>query len=55
MQKKIIEELKRNNINASIIGEFLENKREHRIMLKDGKIQTLLRPVSDHLWLALKS
>jgi hydrogenase maturation factor len=52
---KIVEELKRNKINASVIGEFLKNKREHRIIRKDGTIQTLPRPVSDHLWLALKS
>ncbi|MDI6690842.1 MAG: AIR synthase family protein [Candidatus Bathyarchaeota archaeon] len=52
---KMVEELKQNKVNASVIGEFLENKREHRIMRKDGKIQTLPRPVSDHLWLALKS
>jgi hydrogenase maturation factor len=53
--EKIVEELKCNKINASVIGEFLQNKHEHRIVLKDGTIQTLPRPVSDHLWLALKS
>jgi hydrogenase maturation factor len=52
---EIAEELKQNKISASIIGEFLENKHEHRIVRKNGTIQTLPRPVSDHLWLALKS
>jgi hydrogenase maturation factor len=52
---KIVEELKQNKINASVIGEFLENKHQHRIVRKDGTIQTLPRPISDHLWLALKS
>jgi hydrogenase maturation factor len=52
---KIVEELKQNHINASVIGEFLKNKHEHTIIRKDGTIQTLPRPVSDHLWLALKS
>jgi hydrogenase maturation factor len=53
--EKIVEKLKQNHINASIIGEFLENNLEHKIIRKDGKIQTLPRPISDHLWLALKS
>ena len=53
--EKIVEELKQNKINASIIGEFLENKHEHKIIRKNGKIQTLPRPVSDHLWRALKN
>ncbi|MGC8896188.1 MAG: AIR synthase family protein [Candidatus Bathyarchaeia archaeon] len=53
--EKIVEELKQNQINASIIGEFLENKHAHKIIRKNGKIQTLPRPVSDHLWRALKN
>jgi hydrogenase maturation factor len=53
--EKIVRELKQNQIDASVVGEFLQNKREHKIIRKDGTIQTLPRPVSDHLWLALKS
>jgi hydrogenase maturation factor len=53
--EKIVRELKQNQIDASVIGEFLQNKREHKIIRKDGTIQTLPRPISDHLWLALKS
>jgi hydrogenase maturation factor len=51
---KIVEALKRNQINASIIGEFLENRRERIIIRKSGKVQALPRPVCDHLWLALE-
>jgi hydrogenase maturation factor len=53
--ERIVRELKQNEIDASVIGEFLQNKREHKIIRKDGTIQTLPRPISDHLWLALKS
>jgi hydrogenase maturation factor len=53
--EKIVRELKQNQIDASVIGEFLQNKREHKIVRKDGIIQTLPRPISDNLWLALKS
>ncbi|MEM3622501.1 MAG: AIR synthase family protein [Candidatus Bathyarchaeia archaeon] len=53
--EKIVEELKQNQINASVIGEFLENKHMHKIIRKNGKIQTLPRPVSDYLWQALKN
>ncbi|MGQ9531078.1 MAG: AIR synthase-related protein, partial [Candidatus Bathycorpusculaceae bacterium] len=50
----IVEELRKNQIHASVIGEFLKNKHVHRIIRKDGTVQTLPRPVSDHLWVALK-
>jgi hydrogenase expression/formation protein HypE len=51
---KIIESLERQQIHASIIGEFSKNLHERVITRKDGKAQALLRPLSDHLWLALK-
>lgn len=50
---KIIEGLKQKQINASIIGEFLESARERIIIRKNGRIQALPRPISDHLWSAL--
>jgi hydrogenase maturation factor len=53
--ERIVKELNQNHIEASVIGEFLENNFEHKIIRKDGKIQTLPRPISDHLWFALKS
>jgi len=51
---KIIEELKQKQIHASMIGEFLEKVRDRIIIRKNGKIQALPRPISDHLWLALR-
>lgn len=50
---KIIERLKQKKIHASIIGEFLESPSDRIIITKSGKIQSLPRPISDHLWSAL--
>ncbi len=50
---KITEKLRQRQINASIIGEFLENPHDRLIITKNGKTQSLPRPPSDHLWLAL--
>lgn len=41
-------------IQASIIGEFTENKQQRVLMRKDGGAKTLSRPLSDHLWIALR-
>jgi hydrogenase maturation factor len=46
----IIRSLLRSGIQASIIGHFLENPKERFMVRKDGKAQTLPRPISDHLW-----
>ncbi|NJE02534.1 AIR synthase-related protein, partial [Thermococcus sp. JdF3] len=45
----IISALKRKGINASVIGEFLEDK-ESRVMVDNGKEKPLERPESDELW-----
>jgi len=50
---KIIDELEQKQIHASIIGDFLRNQRDRIIVRKNGKVQGLPRPASDHLWLAL--
>jgi len=50
---KITEKLRQRQINASIIGKFLENPHDRLIITKNGKTQALPRPLSDHLWLAL--
>ena len=50
---KIIECLRQQHIHASIIGEFTENLHERIMNRKDGNMQALPRPLSDHLWLAL--
>jgi len=51
--EKIINRLHQERISASVIGEFLEDPQVRTIVRKNGKIQTLPRPSSDHLWLAL--
>ncbi len=49
----IIKKLKKEKIEASIIGEFLSNSKA-RVIVHKGKRETrLLRPECDHLWLAL--
>jgi len=52
--KKIIEKLDNIQINASIIGDMLKNSNARIMVKKDGKHRDLPRPVSDHLWLALR-
>lgn len=51
---RIIANLKCQQISATVIGEFLENPKERILIGKNGKIKGLPRPLSDHLWLALK-
>ena len=51
---KIVSNLTREKIQASVIGEFTENV-EHRLLTqKDGAVKALPRPLSDHLWKALR-
>jgi len=50
----IIKALEKNKITAAIIGEFLPSPEKRFIIRKDGNLEDLVRPVSDHLWLALK-
>jgi hydrogenase maturation factor len=50
---KIIRSLKLSHIQASLIGEFLENANERVLVSKNGETRTLPRPTSDHLWTAL--
>ena len=50
----IVRALKRERIQASVIGEFTQNM-EYRVLIqKDGEVKALPRPLSDHLWTALK-
>jgi hydrogenase maturation factor len=49
----IINELKRENIAACIIGEFVGDTQIRKILTKDNKYRDLPRPTSDHLWRAL--
>jgi hydrogenase maturation factor len=51
--QKIIDRLKKEQIQASIIGNFLKNPKNRTLIRKDGKSEDLPRFVSDHLWIAL--
>jgi hydrogenase maturation factor len=50
----IVSSLKRERIQASVIGEFTENAEQRVLMQKDGASKALPRPLSDHLWTALR-
>jgi hydrogenase maturation factor len=52
--EKIIKNLAQQQIEASVIGEFLEGVSQRLLIRKDGKTQALPRPLSDHLWTALR-
>ncbi len=49
----IIKNLKCENIQAAIVGQFTENPCERTIVNKNGRTRTLPRPNADHLWTAL--
>ena len=51
--REIIWNLEQQQIQASIIGEFLENTNQRFLICKEGGIQVLPRPLSDNLWIAL--
>ncbi len=50
---KIVEELRANNIEAFVIGEFLKPQNKRLFVRKNGSETVLPRPKSDHLWVAL--
>jgi hydrogenase expression/formation protein HypE len=50
---EIIENLRKEKIYAAEIGEFGSNFHKRLLIRKDGSVQDLPRPVSDHLWAAL--
>ncbi|MEM3565655.1 MAG: AIR synthase family protein [Candidatus Bathyarchaeia archaeon] len=49
----VIEKLKMEKIEASVIGEFLSNPRKRLMVHRDNRLTSLPRPECDHLWLAL--
>jgi hydrogenase maturation factor len=51
---EIVQLLEQEHVPASIIGEFLENPSNRRMVTREGKDRKLAKPVSDHLWLALE-
>jgi hydrogenase expression/formation protein HypE len=52
---RVVKVLEKNQIAAAIIGEFLSSPEERFIVRKEGGSEKLVRPVSDHLWLALEN
>jgi len=49
----IMKKLEQNSIKASIIGDAVEPTAGRVIVSKTGKQKNLVRPVTDHLWVAL--
>lgn len=52
--EKIVDVLKENGIDASVIGVILKNSQERVLIHRNGFRTKFMRPMCDHLWLALK-
>jgi len=52
--REIIENLEKQRIYATEIGEFESNINERLFVERDGGVRDLPRPLADHLWLALE-
>ena len=52
--EEIIGMLKENGIEASLVGEILKEPQERVLIRRNDSITKFVRPVCDHLWLALK-
>lgn len=50
---EVVKVLRKNQVTATAIGEFLSSPKE-RLIVREGRSEKLIRPVSDHLWVALK-
>jgi len=50
---KVLKALDRNSVKASVIGEFVLSPKQRLITHRNGKVEKLARPVTDHLWQAL--
>jgi len=51
---RIVRVLADHDIKAAVIGEFLKNPAERILIHTDGSATDLVRPVCDHLWVALE-
>jgi hydrogenase expression/formation protein HypE len=49
-----VRNMKHEGIQASVIGEFTENTDQRVLVQKDGGTKALPRPLSDHLWTAMR-
>ena len=52
--EKLLKKFRQKRIQATIIGEILENKNVKLVVGKNGKIKSLKKPPQDELWVALK-
>ncbi len=50
----IVRNLRNEDVPASVIGEFTENSEQRLLIRKNGETKALPRPLSDHLWIALR-
>jgi hydrogenase expression/formation protein HypE len=50
----LVRVLGREGITAAVIGEFLPSTEKRVLVRKNGSSENLVRPTSDHLWLALE-
>jgi len=50
----VVRNLQSEGVQASVIGEFTENPGYRVLTQKDGDVKALPRPLSDHLWTALR-
>jgi hydrogenase expression/formation protein HypE len=50
----VVRVLGKEGITAAVIGEFLPSTEKRALVHKDGSSENLVRPMSDHLWLALE-
>lgn len=53
-EEKILKGLRKEKIEASVIGEFLDAADQRLLKRRDGKETILIRPKYDHLWRALQ-
>jgi len=55
LTEKVMSALKKNMVEAAIIGEFISSPEKRSIVCRDGKTEDLVRPTTDHLWRALEN
>jgi hydrogenase expression/formation protein HypE len=51
---ELLTALRKDGVGASTIGEFLPSTAEREIVRYDGRVEKLIAPSCDHLWVALK-
>jgi hydrogenase maturation factor len=50
----VVRILGKEGISSEVIGEFMPSTEKRTMIREDGSSENLVRPVSDHLWLALE-